>query len=152
MLEPGCGSGNFIGAAPTDTSPPTRIVGVELDPTSAAIARHLYPDAQIPTESFTAAAPDHAFDAAVGNVPFGDYWLYNPSQESIHNHFISSGNTRAGRQSTAVPAARIARTPSRRPADTLTPGADQGSSKPTARAMLSAGSGSVVPRNRYFIG
>lgn len=94
VLEPGCGSGNFIGAAPTDTSTPTHMVGVEVDPTTAAIARHLYPDAQVLGESFAATvAPDGAFDAAIGNVPFGDYWLYdpryNPSQESIHNHFIS---------------------------------------------------------------
>ncbi|MFE1400367.1 SNF2-related protein [Nocardiopsis dassonvillei] len=94
VLEPGCGSGNFIGAAPDDTSTPTRMVGVEVDPTTAAIARHLYPDAQILGESFAATvAPDGAFDAAIGNVPFGDYWLYdpryNPSQETIHNHFIS---------------------------------------------------------------
>ena len=35
VLEPGCGSGNFIGPAPPDA----RMVGVERDPTTAAIAR-----------------------------------------------------------------------------------------------------------------
>ncbi len=94
VLEPGCGSGNFIGFAPTDTSTPTRMVGVEVDPTSAAIAAHLYPDAQILGESFAETiAPDGAFDGVVGNVPFGSYWLYdaryNKGQESIHNHFIA---------------------------------------------------------------
>ncbi|WP_160050116.1 MULTISPECIES: SNF2-related protein [unclassified Nocardiopsis] len=93
VLEPGCGSGNFIGFAPLDTALPTRMVGVEIDPTSAAIARHLYPDAQVLTESFAETiAPDGAFDSVIGNVPFDRHTLYdpryNPSQESVHNHFI----------------------------------------------------------------
>src|SRR6185312_2567580 len=41
VLEPGSGSGNFIGAAPAGTS----LVGVELDPTTAAIAQLLHPQA-----------------------------------------------------------------------------------------------------------
>lgn len=94
VLEPGCGSGNFIGFAPTDRTTPTRMIGVEVDPTSAAIARHLYPDAQILAESFAETiAPDGAFDAVIGNVPFDRHSLYdpryNPTGESIHNHFIA---------------------------------------------------------------
>lgn len=37
VLEPGCGSGNFIGMAPAGL--PVQMVGVELDPTTAAVAR-----------------------------------------------------------------------------------------------------------------
>ena len=48
VLEPGAGSGTFIGMAPGSA----RMVGVELDPTTASIARGLYPDAEIRTESF----------------------------------------------------------------------------------------------------
>ena len=48
MLEPGCGAGIFLGLAP----PRRQLVGVELDPTTAQIARALYPDADIRTESF----------------------------------------------------------------------------------------------------
>ena len=48
VLEPGCGSGNFIAFAP----PGARMVGVEVDPTTAAIAAALYPDADIRAESF----------------------------------------------------------------------------------------------------
>ena len=48
------------------------MVGVELDPTTAAIAAALYPHAQIRTESFAdTRLPDGAFDLAIGNVPFG---------------------------------------------------------------------------------
>ena len=90
VLEPGSGSGNFIGAAPDNT----RITGVELDPTSAAISQLLYPNAQIINQSFgDLRLPDGHFDAVVGNVPFGRFPLYdeqvNPdAKHSIHDTFI----------------------------------------------------------------
>ncbi|MGW2221318.1 helicase-related protein, partial [Nonomuraea sp. NPDC001684] len=100
VLEPGSGSGTFIGLAPSGA----HMTGVELDPTTAGISQALYPDAVIRNESFAdTRAPEGSFDAVVGNVPFGDYWLvdreYNPDQKhSIHNHFIlkSLGLTRPG--------------------------------------------------------
>ena len=89
VLEPGCGSGHFVGYAPEGVD----MVGVELDPTTARIAQVLYPDAEIRSESFadsTFVASD--FDAAIGNVPFGDYALFDPTDNTdnfnIHNHFI----------------------------------------------------------------
>lgn len=90
VLEPGCGSGNFIGAAPPL---PIDWVGVELDPTSAAICAQLYPSASILAQGFeTTDLSDASFDAAVGNVPFGSVALHdrrhNPTGESIHNHFL----------------------------------------------------------------
>lgn len=90
VLEPGCGSGNFVGFAP----PQVHMTGVELDSTTAAIASLLYPDAQIRNESFVETlAPRRIFDAVVGNVPFGEHKLYdteyNPDRSlSIHNHFL----------------------------------------------------------------
>ena len=45
VLEPGVGAGRFLADAPTDAE----IVGVEVDPITAAVARALYPDAQILT-------------------------------------------------------------------------------------------------------
>lgn len=89
VLEPGCGSGHFVGLAPTGT----KMVGVELDPITAAIAHHLYPNQHIRNHGFEAAfAGDGTFTATIGNVPFGDYPVYddihNPNSRSIHNHFI----------------------------------------------------------------
>lgn len=90
VLEPGSGSGTFIGFAPRDAD----MVGVELDSTTAAISRALYPQATIRNESFAdTRIPAGSFDATVGNVPFGDFALvdrvHNPGRaESIHNHFI----------------------------------------------------------------
>ena len=70
-----------------------QLVGVELDPTTAAIARALHPDADIRAESFAhTRLPDAYFDLAVGNVPFADVRLHdprhNPGAHSLHNHFI----------------------------------------------------------------
>ena len=99
VLEPGCGSGNFIGFAP----PGCAITGVELDPVTASIAAALYPEATIRSESFAdTALPDVEMDLVIGNVPFGKITLHdrahNAGGHSIHNHFIIKGLdlTRAG--------------------------------------------------------
>jgi len=89
VLEPGCGSGNFIGFAPQGT----QITGVELDPVTAGIATALYPQAQILAESFASTPdPDGSYDLVIGNVPFGQAVLHdrrhNSAGHSIHNHFI----------------------------------------------------------------
>jgi SAM-dependent methyltransferase len=89
VLEPGCGSGNFIGFAPAGA----QVTGVELEPVTAQIAAALYPDADIVHESFAdTRAREGSFDLAIGNVPFGSLALtdrrHNPGGHSIHNHFI----------------------------------------------------------------
>ncbi|SNS54761.1 Adenine-specific DNA methylase, N12 class [Micrococcales bacterium KH10] len=89
VLEPGCGSGVFMGTSPDGAT----ITGIELDPVTAKITSYLYPGHQVLAESFadTMIAND-SFDLAVGNVPFGDIILtdraHNPTREVIHNHFI----------------------------------------------------------------
>lgn len=89
VLEPGCGSGNFIGLAPESAT----MVGVEIEPASAAVASTLYPQAQIRNEGFEQTrVPEGAFTSVVGNVPFGNFGvtdpLYNQADHRIHNHFI----------------------------------------------------------------
>ncbi|MEV0287875.1 helicase-related protein [Kribbella sp. NPDC050820] len=89
VLEPGCGSGTFIGLAP-DTAAMT---GVELDPTTARIAARLYPGSDIRSESFADTRVTGRFDAVVGNVPFAEVRLtdrvHNPNGvHSMHNHFL----------------------------------------------------------------
>jgi N12 class adenine-specific DNA methylase len=89
VLEPGCGSGNFIGFAPTEA----QMTGVELEPVTAGIAAALYPQAKIIQGSFaTTRLPDSSFGLVIGNVPFGNVTLHDPrhnrSGHSIHNHFI----------------------------------------------------------------
>ena len=91
VIEPGCGAGVFIGLAPKDA----RMVGVELDATTAHIAEQLYPHAKIVNRSFAEPARglrEGRFALAIGNVPFGKVTLYDPehnrSGHAIHNHFI----------------------------------------------------------------
>jgi N12 class adenine-specific DNA methylase/SAM-dependent methyltransferase len=89
VLEPGCGAGNFIAFAPDEAE----VVGVELDPTTAAIAAAVHPHATVLAESFAdTRIPDGSFDVAIGNVPFANVVLHdrrhNQGGHSIHNHFI----------------------------------------------------------------
>ncbi|WUU86542.1 SNF2-related protein (plasmid) [Streptomyces cellulosae] len=94
VLEPGSGSGNFIGFAPILTSSPVQMTGVEVEPTTAAIARHLYPDAEIITSGLEEVPlADGGFDGVVGNVPFGRYKRFDKVHNadlslSIHDHFV----------------------------------------------------------------
>ena len=89
VLEPGCGSGTFLGHAP----PGVVMTGVELDPVTAAIAARLHPEAQVRAESFAdTRLPEASFDAAIGNVPFSSVRLHDPvhnaGRHAMHNHFI----------------------------------------------------------------
>jgi len=97
VLEPGCGSGNFIAFAPGSA----RVTGVELEPVTAQIAAALYPDAEIRNESFAdTRCPEGSFDLAIGNVPFGDIRLtdrrHNRAGHSIHNHYADGRIMRNG--------------------------------------------------------
>ncbi|MFV8133186.1 hypothetical protein [Streptomyces syringium] len=89
VLEAGCGSGAFFGVAP----PVARLTGVELDPTTAAIAGRIYPHANVLAESFTDTdVPLGTFDAIIGNVPFAQAPFgerrYRAGGHSLHNGFI----------------------------------------------------------------
>lgn len=80
VLEPGCGSGTFIGHAPDSAV----MAGVENDALTAAIAAALYPSAQIRNEGFeTTRVPENSFTATVGNVPFGRYVIADPSHNPL---------------------------------------------------------------------
>lgn len=94
ILEPGCGTGLFIGTAPDTIVERCEFVGVELEPVTAQVAALLYPDAEIRNVGFeTVRDSDGSFDAAIGNVPFGNYQLFDPLHNadrlSIHNHFLA---------------------------------------------------------------
>jgi N12 class adenine-specific DNA methylase len=94
VLEPGCGAGTFIGLAPDAvTAKDSALFGIELDPTTAAIAQHLYPHADIRQESFAdTRIPSSYLDLVIGNVPFAKVQLHDPvhnaGNHALHNHFI----------------------------------------------------------------
>ena len=91
-LEPGCGAGMFIAAAPDRWS----VTGVEADPTSARIAQLLHPDAAIVPSRLENWSPQSDFDLAVGNVPFSDVEPYcarlNVRRKlALHNYCLAVG-------------------------------------------------------------
>ena len=70
------------------------LTGVEMDPTTARIAKLLYPNARIRHEDFTKAKLPEFFDLAIGNPPFSDRTVLadDPSGElrlSLHDYFIA---------------------------------------------------------------
>lgn len=94
ILEPAMGVGNFFGIMP-DSFHGARRTGVELDSITARIAKQLYPDASIFENGFEQTPlPDNYFDVVVGNVPFGDYAVHDPSMKrsmtrAIHDYFFA---------------------------------------------------------------
>ncbi len=94
VLEPAMGIGHFFGLMPERLSGGHR-TGVELDSLTARIAKKLYPDSTIFAQGFEETAlPDNYFDVVVGNVPFGDYGVHDPSMKSslkrsIHDYFFA---------------------------------------------------------------
>ncbi len=93
VVEPSVGTGNFLGVMPQGLRAVSKLTGVELDPTTAAIAQYLYPSANIQARGYeTLKTPDGFFDFAIGNVPFGDYKLndarYNKHNARIHDYFF----------------------------------------------------------------
>lgn len=92
LLEPACGIGNFIGMLP-DSMSACKAYGVELDSISGRIARQLYQNSRIAVTGYEKAEiPDSFFDAAVGNVPFGNFKVvdrrYDKHHWLIHDYFF----------------------------------------------------------------
>ncbi len=102
ILEPSMGIGNFFGVMPPEMRN-SKIYGVELDDISGRLARKLYPSANIQITGFEKTGfSDNTFDVVIGNVPFGDYAVYdkdyNKHKFKIHDYFIAKSidKVRAG--------------------------------------------------------
>ena len=93
ILEPSAGIGNFIGLCPEHFN--AKFLAVELDPTTSAIAKYLYPKALHINNGFqNTNSKSTIFDAVVGNPPFGNQSLYDPDfpelrKFSVHNYFLA---------------------------------------------------------------
>ena len=101
LLEPAMGTGHFLGLMPETFK--SQRYGVEIDPMTGKIAKHLYPNADIQVKGFEDTDfPNNYFDGVVTNVPFGSFKvhdpLYNKHDLFIHNYFIlkSLDKLRAG--------------------------------------------------------
>jgi len=97
ILEPSMGVGHFFGLMPETLYSGTRRTGVELDSVTARIAATLYPESTIHRKAFEDTPfPKDYFDAAVGNIPFGNYPVYDPAYRgsphlthAIHDYFLA---------------------------------------------------------------
>lgn len=96
MLEPAAGVGHFAGAMPEDLRRSLQsMTMVELDRITGTIAKYLYPEADVRVQGFeTVNIPDRFIDAAIGNVPFGNYNVMDKAYpkkitSSIHNYFFA---------------------------------------------------------------
>lgn len=94
ILEPSCGSGNFITRLPGSFND-AQVVGVELDGMTAKIAKwlnHDNPNVRIIESAFERTPlENNSFDLAIGNVPFGDYQMNDPDYAKnwlIHDAFF----------------------------------------------------------------
>ena len=102
ILEPSCGTGNFLGLLP-DSMEKSKLHGIEIDPISGRIAKQLYQKASIAIEGFEdTKLPDNHFDVVLGNIPFGEFKVndsrYNAQKFLIHDYFIAKAldKVRAG--------------------------------------------------------
>ena len=102
ILEPSCGTGNFLGLLP-DSMEKAKLHGIEIDPLSGRIAKQLYQKASIAIEGFEETKlPDSHFDVVLGNIPFGEFKVndsrYNAQKFLIHDYFIAKAldKVRAG--------------------------------------------------------
>src|SRR5271165_5372915 len=85
ILEPGCGTGNFMSHGKKGT----HFIGVEMDSISGRIAKALHPEADIRIENFRDSRLP-PIDAVIGNVPFADVKLdYHGQKLSLHDFFIA---------------------------------------------------------------
>ena len=93
VLEPSCGIGNFMGLVPESMND-AKFYGVELDSISGRIAQQLYQKNSIAVQGFESTnLPDSFFDAAIGNVPFGQFKVpdkrYDKHNFLIHDYFFA---------------------------------------------------------------
>ena len=95
ILEPACGLGHFIGLMPEEMHGRSTMTGIEIDSITARLAKILYPDADIRHQPFEEARlADGFYDAAISNIPFGDYKPFDPRFKSwnfvIHDYFFAA--------------------------------------------------------------
>ena len=89
VLEPGCGSGNFLRLAPEGM----HVIGIELDSLSGRIARALHPRHEVRIESFRdTRLSEGTLDAVIGNPPFADVkHEHRGERYSLHDYvFVKS--------------------------------------------------------------
>lgn len=94
VLEPSMGTGIFFGTMTEKEQKQRRLFGVEIDSLSGRISKQLYQTAKINITGLeNTKFTDNFFDAVIGNVPFGDYKVYDQRYAKynfkIHDYFVA---------------------------------------------------------------
>lgn len=94
ILEPSMGIGNFYSEMSKELEQKSNLYGVELDSISGKIAKLLHPNCDIQICGIeNAKLEENFFDCVIGNVPFGEYKVYDKqySKENflIHDYFFA---------------------------------------------------------------
>ncbi len=89
VFEPGMGVGHFAGMMPAEIAASTEYAGLELDHTTARIARLLYPKWGVRQDDFTRAPlPENAYDLVIGNPPFADIAIKSDPKYAAHGFLL----------------------------------------------------------------
>lgn len=89
VFEPGMGVGNFAGMMPPDLAEASVYNGLELDHTTARIARLLYPKWGVRQDDFTKApVPKDTYDLVIGNPPFADIAIKSDPAYAKHGFLL----------------------------------------------------------------
>ena len=93
VLEPAMGVGNFFGMMPENIRRTSCLYGVELDTISGYISKQLYQNADISIKGYEDTRfADNSFDVVVGNVPFGDFKVFDTRYDKhnllIHDYYF----------------------------------------------------------------
>lgn len=92
VLDPSMGTGNFFSAMPESLRTQSNLYGVELDPLTGAIAKHLHQDATIEVTGFeNTPLNQNGFDLVISNIPFDSIQIEDPNYDhsyAIHDYFI----------------------------------------------------------------
>ena len=84
ILEPSMGTGNFFGLLPKEFEK-SKLYGVEKDSLTGRIAQQLYPNVTVKVCGYEESNySDSFFDVAVGNVPFGNFQVYDRQYNKLH--------------------------------------------------------------------
>lgn len=94
VLEPAIGTGNFISLMPYGLKQRSQVTGIDLDITTAAIAKQLFPQSNVQNMPYQKSkTPDNFYDLVISNVPFSnDVKIadrrYNQFNPNLHDYYF----------------------------------------------------------------
>ena len=93
VQEPSMGTGNFFSMMPADLKSRSQLTGIELDETTGAIAKQLFPRSNIRIMGYQESkTPDGFYDLIIGNWPFENTPVadrrYNKLDPMLHDYFF----------------------------------------------------------------